>query len=65
MSQRRRYRKSSRRHSLRSNRRPKNLWRETEDGRSALTERVDKGEDNDRKSKTMAEVLGFNPDRMW
>lgn len=53
-------------HLPRRNQRPQNLWRETAEGRQALTERVKRGgHDHDRKSKTMAEVLGFDPDRMW
>lgn len=50
----------------RRSQRPLILWRETDAGRSALTERVEKGRVNhDRSRKTMVEKLGFDPDLGW
>ena len=65
MPRRRRNPKDTRRHSPQTNRRPQNSWRETEEGHSALTERVKKGAYHDRQSKTKVDTASFDPDRLW
>lgn len=58
--------KQNNRSKRNNNRHRSNLWRETADGRSRLTERVENGRKNhDRSRKTMVEKLGFDPDLGW